>query len=313
MGLIENKPTVDGLTEAESEMIIAARKPAYFHFLVRDPIALLSACWLIFLFFAAILGPYVLGDIAVNMNLRLRNVSPGSIESSWMNILGTDALGRSMLARIVVATRYTVGISLSASIAALAIGGIIGLFAGFIGSWPGKIIMRISDVIQSFPSILMAMIVLYMLTPSPVNLVLVLAFTRLPIYIRIARAEVLELRERLFVDAARVLGSSTTQIIFRHIAPMVIPTVVNILTVDFALVMLSESGLSFLGIGIQPPSITWGLMVAHGRNYLALAWWQAFFPGLMIMLTTLSINLLASWARRIKDPLQRWRYQLPKN
>jgi peptide/nickel transport system permease protein len=159
----------------------------------------------------------------------------------------------------------------------------------------------------------MAMIVLYMLEPKPENLVIVLAFTRLPVYIRVARAEVLELRERLFVDAARVLGSSPIQIISRHIAPMVMPVVVNILTVDFALVMLSESGLSFLGIGIQPPDITWGLMVAHGRNYLELAWWQAFFPGLMIMLSTLSINIMASWVRRVKDPLQRWRFELSKD
>ena len=305
--------TESTLIDAEAEPVISERKPAYWHFLVRDPLALLALCWLIYLFTAAILGPELFGETAVKMNLKLRNTPPGSIETGWMNILGTDALGRSMLARIIVATRNTIGISLTAAISALLIGGCIGLFAGYVGRLPGKIIMQLSDVIQSFPSMLMAMIVLYMLEPKPANLVIVLAFTRLPVYIRVARAEVLELRERLFVDAARVLGSSTIQIIFRHITPMVIPTIVNILTVDFALVMLSESGLSFLGIGIQPPEITWGLMVAHGRNYLELAWWQAFFPGLMIMLSTLSINILASWVRRVRDPLQRWRFELSKD
>jgi len=307
MELTENK-----LIDAEAEMVIADRKPAYWHFLVRDPLVLLALCWLIYLLFAAVFGPMILGDIAVKMDLKLRNTPPGSIETGWWNILGTDSLGRSMLARCIVATRNTIGISLTAATVALLIGATIGLFAGYIGRWPGKIIMQISDVIQSFPSMLMAMIVLYMLEPKPANLVIVLAFTRLPVYIRVARAEVLELRERLFVDAARVLGSSTIRIIFRHITPMVIPIIVNILTVDFALVMLSESGLSFLGIGIQPPQITWGLMVAHGRNYLELAWWQAFFPGLMVMLSTLSINVMASWVRRVRDPLQRWRFELKK-
>jgi len=301
------------LIDTEAEMVIADRKPAYWHFMVRDPLALLALCWLIYLLIAGIFGPIILGEAALKMDLRLRNTPPGSIETGWMNILGTDALGRSMLARCIVATRNTIGISMSAAVAALVIGGIIGLFAGFIGRLPGKIIMQISDVIQSFPSMLMAMIVLYMLEPKPSNLVIVLAFTRLPVYIRVARAEVLELRERLFVDAARVLGSSPAQIIYRHIAPMVMPIVVNILTIDFALVILSESGLSFMGIGIQSPEITWGVMVAQGRNYLAIAWWQAFFPGLMIMLTTLSINILASWLRRVRDPLQRWRFELSKN
>ncbi|MFH1026790.1 MAG: ABC transporter permease subunit, partial [Pseudomonadota bacterium] len=110
----------------------------------------------------------------------------------------------------------------------------------------------------------------------------------------------------------RVLGSSSLMIMYRHIAPMAAPTVITYWTVDVAFVMLSESGLSFLGIGIQPPEITWGLMVANGRNYLEIAWWQAFFPGLMIMLSTLSINILSSWVRRIIDPLQRWKFEVQK-
>ena len=246
------------------------------------------------------------------MSLRARNTPPGFLHGGWMGILGTDSLGRSMLVRIIVATRNTMGIALAASVSAMIIGGIIGLFAGYVGRWPEKVIMQISDIIQSFPSMLLAMVVLYILEPRAFNLVIVLAFTRLPVYIRVARSEVLELRERLFVDAARVLGSSSLQIMYRHIAPMASPTVITYWTVDVAFVMLSESGLSFLGIGIQPPEITWGLMVANGRNYLEIAWWQAFFPGLMIMMSTLSINILSSWVRRIIDPLQRWRFEVQK-
>jgi peptide/nickel transport system permease protein len=163
---------------------------------------------------------------------------------------------------------------------------------------------------MSFPSLLLAVIVLYMLEPSVGNLVLVLAITRIPIYLRTTRAEVLEIRERMFVQAAQVMGASSLRIVFRHILPMVIPTLVTIATLDFAFVMLAESALSFLGIGIQPPEITWGLMVAQGKQYLANAWWLAFWPGLAIILTTLSLNLLSNWLRIALDPAQRWRLEI---
>ena len=131
----------------------------------------------------------------------------------------------------------------------------------------------------------------------------------MPIYMRTARAEVLEIRERLFVSAAISMGASNLRIIFKHIAPLTIPTLITIATLDFAFVMLGESALSFLGVGIQPPEVTWGLMVAQGRNYLQIAWWLAFFPGLIIMLVALSLNLLSSWLRIVLDPRQRWRLE----
>jgi peptide/nickel transport system permease protein len=167
--------------------------------------------------------------------------------------------------------------------------------------------MRLADVIMSFPSLLLAVIVLYMLEPSIINLVIVLAITRIPIYLRTTRAEVLEIRERMFVQAARVMGASDTRIVLRHILPVVVPSLVTIATLDFAFVMLAESSLSFLGIGIQPPEVTWGLMVAQGRPYLAQAWWLALFPGLAIVITTMSLTLLSGWMRTALDPVQRWR------
>ncbi len=142
------------------------------------------------------------------------------------------------------------------------------------------------------------------------TLVAVLAITRLPVYIRTTRAEVLEIRERMFVSAARVMGASPLRIALRHVLPMVLPTLLTIATVEFAIVMLAESGLSFLGIGIQPPEVTWGLMVAQGRGYLATAWWLSFFPGVAIMLTTLALNLLSGWMRIATDPMQRWRLEV---
>lgn len=277
----------------------------------RDKFALVAACFLIIMAFCAIFGPWLLGDVATKMNLKLRNTPPLALEHGWLYILGGDALGRSILARIIVASQNTLAIAAATVPLALLIGGTLGLIAGYKGGWVSSAIMRFADILMSFPSLLLAVVVLYVFEPRVANLVLVLAITRMPVYIRTTRAETLEIRERLFVDAARVLGADTPRIVRKHIAPLVISTLITIATLDFAYVMLAESALSFLGLGIQPPEITWGLMVAQGRNYLTSAWWLAFFPGLMIMLTTLSLNLVSNWVRVAADPVQRWRLEMP--
>ncbi|MCB1834896.1 MAG: ABC transporter permease, partial [Geminicoccaceae bacterium] len=222
------------------------------------------------------------------------------------------ALGRPLLARIIVAARNTMMVAAGAVVCSMVIGTILGLIAGYSSKTASQIIMRLADVIMSFPSLLLAVIVLYMLAPSVGNLIVVLAITRIPVYLRTSRAEVLEVRERMFVQAARVMGASTKRIVFRHILPVVFPTLVTIATLDFAFVMLAESSLSFLGIGIQPPEITWGLMVSQGRPYLTTAWWLSFWPGLAIILTTLSLNLLSNWMRTALDPVQRWRLEIAR-
>jgi peptide/nickel transport system permease protein len=276
----------------------------------RDKFATVAVIFLLLVILCAIFGPSLLGDAAVKQNLRGRNVPPFSLQQGWLFVLGADALGRPLLARIVVAAQNTLAIAAGAVILSSALGAILGLIAGYGPKWASTLIMRIADVIMSFPSLLLAVIVLYMLKPSVANLILVLAITRIPIYLRTTRAEALEIRERMFVQAAQVMGASSRRIVFRHILPMVVPTLVTIATLDFAFVMLAESALSFLGIGIQPPEITWGLMVAQGRQYLANAWWLAFWPGLAIILTTLSLNLLSGWLRIALDPAQRWRLEI---
>ena len=209
-----------------------------------------------------------------------------------------------------MAAQNTMLIAAGAVAGSLIVGTCLGLIAGYAGKWTGEVIMRLADVIMSFPSLLLAVIVLYMLEPSIANLVLVLAITRIPIYLRTTRAKVLEVRERMFVQAARVMGASNLRIIFRHILPVILPTLLTIATLDFAFVMLAESALSFLGIGIQAPEVTWGLMVSQGRQYLTNAWWLAFWPGLAIILTTMSLNLLSSWMRVALNPTQRWRLEI---
>lgn len=281
-----------------------------FRMLLADKFALCAAIFLLIVLAMAILGPSWLGDLATKQNLRGRNAAPFDFERAWVWWMGADALGRPLLARVIVATQNTVMVAAGAVLISAVIGTVLGLIAGFSSPRVSQIIMRLADVIMSFPSLLIAVIVLYILGSSIFNLMMVLAITRIPVYLRTTRAEVLEIRERMFVQAARVMGASSKRIVFRHILPVVLPTLTTLATLDFAYVMLAESALSFLGIGIQPPEITWGLMISQGRQYLTNAWWLSFWPGLAIILTTMSLNLLSNWLRIALDPIQRWRLEI---
>lgn len=278
--------------------------------LLADRFALCAAIFLLVILVLAIVGPSWLGDLATKQNLRGRNAAPSDWERGWVWWMGADALGRPLLARIIVATQNTLMVAAGAVALSAVMGTVLGLVAGFSSARVNQVIMRLADVIMSFPSLLIAVIVLYILGSSILNLMLVLAITRIPVYLRTTRAEVLEIRERMFVQAARVMGASSKRILFRHILPVVLPTLTTLATLDFAYVMLAESALSFLGIGIQPPEITWGLMISQGRQYLTNAWWLSFWPGLAIILTTLSLNLLSNWLRIALDPVQRWRLEM---
>ncbi|NML76135.1 ABC transporter permease [Rhizobium sp. S-51] len=291
--------------------------PAEPRFVVRmarmlwaDKFALCAAIFLVTILVLAIVGPSWLGDLATKQNLRGRNAAPFEWERGWVWWMGADALGRPLLARIIVATQNTLMVAAGAVAISAIIGTVLGLIAGFSSPRINQVIMRLADVIMSFPSLLIAVIVLYVLGSSILNLMLVLSITRIPVYLRTTRAEVLEIRERMFVQAARVMGASSKRILFRHILPVVLPTLTTLATLDFAYVMLAESALSFLGIGIQPPEITWGLMISQGRQYLTNAWWLSFWPGLAIILTTMSLNLLSNWMRIALDPVQRWRLEM---
>lgn len=275
-----------------------------------DKFALCAAIFLIIILVVAIVGPSWLGDLATKQNLRGRNAAPFEWERGWVWWMGADALGRPLFARIIVATQNTLMVAAGAVAISAVVGTTLGLIAGFSSARINQIIMRLADVIMSFPSLLIAVIVLYVLGSSILNLMLVLSITRIPVYLRTTRAEVLEIRERMFVQAARVMGASSRRILFRHILPVVLPTLTTLATLDFAYVMLAESALSFLGIGIQPPEITWGLMISQGRQYLTNAWWLSFWPGLAIILTTMSLNLLSNWMRIALDPVQRWRLEM---
>ncbi|MFP5078396.1 ABC transporter permease [Rhizobium sp. YIM 134829] len=295
------------------ETVPAAEPSAPVRFarmLWADKFALCAAIFLLLILVLAIIGPHWMGDLATKQNLRGRNAAPFDWSRGIVWWMGADALGRPLLARIVVATQNTMMVAAGAVALSAITGTLLGLIAGFSSPRVNQVIMRLADVIMSFPSLLIAVLVLYMLGASILNLMVVLAITRIPVYLRTTRAEVLEIRERMFVQAARVMGASSRRILFRHILPVVIPTLTTLATLDFAYVMLAESALSFLGIGIQPPEITWGLMIAQGRQYLQNAWWLSFWPGLAIILTTMSLNLLSNWMRIALDPVQRWRLEM---
>jgi peptide/nickel transport system permease protein len=293
---------------------MAGEEPAFIRrlgrMLLADRFALVAALFLMLMLVLALVGPAWLNDEAIKQNLRGRNLAPFDWSRDWLWWLGADALGRPLLARIIVAAQNTLMVAAGAVLISAVVGTFLGLLAGFSSPRVSQAIMRLADVIMSFPSLLIAVIVLYLLGSSILNLMLVLSITRIPVYLRTTRAEVLEVRERMFVQAARVMGASSRRILFRHILPIVFPTLTTLATLDFAYVMLAESALSFLGIGIQPPDITWGLMISQGRQYLTNAWWLSFWPGLAIILTTLSLNLLSNWLRIALDPTQRWRLEM---
>jgi peptide/nickel transport system permease protein len=264
---------------------------------------------LILLVIGAGLAPYLFADVSLKMNLALRNAPPLSFEHGYLFALGADSLGRPIVPRLLVAARTTLLVSVSVVLCSMTVGSILGLLAGFYDRVVGTLIMRMADLVMSFPSLLLAVIVLYVMEPRAANVVIVLAITRTPVFIRVARAEVLEVRERLFVESARAAGATDLRIMLVHIWPVVAPTILTVATLDFANVMLAESSLSFLGIGIQQPAFTWGLMVATGRNFLTTAWWLAVFPGLAILLTALATNLLSNWLRIATNPMLRWRLE----
>jgi len=189
----------------------------------------------------------------------------------------------------------------------VAAGTTLGMVAGYYGGRCDDIIMRFVDVVMGFPSLLLALIVLYALGSNVTNLVFVLAATRWVTYARVARAETLRLRHFQFVEAARLTGCADITIGARHILPNLMAVISTLAAMELGGVVLSESGLSFLGLGVQPPAASLGLLVAQGREYLQKAWWLMTFPGLMIFLLTMSVYILSNWLGIAMDPVQRWR------
>jgi peptide/nickel transport system permease protein len=277
--------------------------------LLSDKLAVCAALFLILVaLFAYGVAP-MLGPEAMQQQLLSRMHAPFQFRYGIRDFLGTDALGRSTLFRMIVAAQTSLTIAICTVAIAATLGTMIGIYAGLCRGVIDAIAMRLADVILSFPLLLLAILFLYLLEPSIVNIIVLLVVGRLPLYLRVSRAEALEVSRRLFVDAARLQGASRWWLCFREIGPVVAPTTLTLAALDVSLVMLVESALSFLGLGVQAPMISWGLMAADGQPFMRVAWWLTFFPGLAIFLCAISFNVFSNWLRLALDPAQAWRLE----
>jgi peptide/nickel transport system permease protein len=251
----------------------------------------------------AAFGPLLPLPDPVHSDLRARMKPPSlSLATPNPHPLGTDQLGRDILSRIVTGSRVTLGVACSAVILGGVVGVLLGLMAGYFGGWLDRIMMRLVDIQLAIPLMLLALMVVAALGPSLRNLIVVLALTSWVRYARIVRGSVLAIREREFVQSARAIGAGSTRILLLHILPNVLTPALVVATLELSRVIVLEAGLSFLGLGVQPPSPDWGRMLAEGRTYISSAWWIITLPGVALMLCVLGVNLTGDWLRDKLDP-----------
>lgn len=249
----------------------------------------------------ALFGPWIApyDALASDTNATLQ-------KPSWSHWFGTDQLGRDILSRVIVATRLDMMIALSSVVLVFAIGGLAGVASGYFGGWTDRIIGRLSDTIMAFPLFILAMGIVAALGNTVTNIVIATVIINFPIYARIARAEASVRRESGFVQAARLCGNSDWKIIAFHILPNILPIMMVQVSLTMGYALLNAAGLSFIGLGVRPPTPEWGIMVAEGATYIVAGqWWIALFPGLMLMLAVFCFNLLGDGMRDIVDPLRR--------
>jgi len=283
----------------------------YASALVHDRLTLAAVVFLALLVVCAVFAPIVAPFDPETQSLMLRNQPPmtEAEDGGFLpHLLGTDQLGRDLLSRILFGARVSLAVGFAGAIFSGLVGITLGLIAGYYRGVVDDIIMRLVDTQMGFPSLMTALLVLYVLGAGMWKVILVLAVTRWMVYARITRGLVLSSREEVFVESARAVGCSDRRILVRHILPNLLSPLLVLMTLEVATMILTEASLSFLGLGIQPPQSSWGLMLAQGRAYVTTAWWLVTFPGLVILLTALSLNLVATWARAVTDPVTRWRY-----
>lgn len=273
---------------------------------LRDPSAVLGSFLLTLLIISAIAAPILAPHDPGLTNLQLRNTPPAwSDGGSTDHLLGTDPVGRDILSRIIYGARVSLFVGLAVTILAAALGVLLGLISGYYGGVIDEVIMRIADLFLVFPFILLAVTIIAVLGAGITNLIITLVITGWVQYARLVRSQVLTLKSVQYVDAARVAGGHTGRIIGRHILPNLLSSVVVLGTLQMAFVLLNEAALTFLGLGVNPSTPTWGTMINEGRNYIYNAWWVITFPGIAILLTVLAINLIGDWLRDVIDPTLR--------
>lgn len=251
----------------------------------------------------AVVGPFVAPASPTEQHVSQRLRPPvWSADGSSEHILGTDQLGRDVLSRLLYGARISLIVSFGSAALALVVGVLLGVIAGFYRGWLDEVIMRLVEIQLSFPYLLLAITLMAMLQPSIRNVILVLAISGWVVHARLVRGITLSLAQKEFVVAARALGCSDARMIARHILPNLVAVATVVFTLQVAQFVIAESALSFLGLGLRPPTPSWGSIMNEGREYLELAWWIETFPGLAIMLATTGVGLLGDWLRDVLDP-----------
>lgn len=261
--------------------------------------AVIVAAVILLAFAAPWIAPYDPATVNPIQRLKPPFWMKGSLDGHW---LGTDNLGRDMLSRLIYGVRVSLIVGLGAVIVSGIIGALLGLVAGYYGKWINTLIMRTADAFYAIPSILLMLVMLAVVGPGLTTLIWVIGLTGWVPYARVIRGEVLSLKERDYVRAARSVGVQNGRILIRHILPNVLSSFIVLSGMNVATAILMEASLSFLGLGIRPPDVSWGTMLSDGRQYIATSWWVATFPGLAITITVLGVIYLGDWLRDVLDP-----------
>lgn len=261
-----------------------------------------------FVFFGLILlsvfGPSLLGVSATKFNVVDKFLPPVGFEGgSWAHLLGTDQLGRDLFARSLIGLRNALMIGLVSVIGMFILGSTIGMIAGYVGGWVDLILMRITDAQMAIPVIILAITILGVSRPTPFAIVCVLILAGWPAYARTARSVMLSERRKEYVRAAKILGASNLRILLVHVAPNILPPIAFVAVLDVARMMIIEAILGFIGIGIQPPTPTFGTIIADGTKYLLNAWWITTVPGLLLTISLCGINLMGGALERARNKL----------
>jgi peptide/nickel transport system permease protein len=254
----------------------------------------------------ALAAPLIAPQDPLQQSLRARLKAP-TLEApdGRAHLLGTDHLGRDVLSRVIYGSRVSLLVGFAAVVVGGAIGSALGLLAGFRGGWLDSAVMTLADAQLAFPFILLAIGIIAVLGPSFPTLIVVIGLSGWVAYARILRSQVLVLRSREFVDAIDALGGTVPRIVLRHILPNVLSSIVVIATLELARAIVLEATLSFLGLGVQPPTPSWGGMVHEGREYLDSAWWISTIPGIVLMLASIVVSRTGDWLRDLLDPTLR--------
>lgn len=269
----------------------------------QSPLSVAGLVIILLLVLIAVIGPFFVPypkDATGAVHIREKLQGP-----SWSHLFGTDSVGRDVFTRVIVGARISLLAGFVVIGLAMTIGTLLGAVAGYFGGWVGEAIMRLTDIFLTIPDLILAMAVAAALGPGLTNVMIAVSLVWWPGYCRLTRANVVSLRDAQFAEAARSLGASRRRVLFRHVLPNAFPTILVKGSMDIGFAILTTAALGFIGLGTQPPTPDWGVMISDGRKFLREAWWFSTFPGTAILLTVIAFNLLGDGLRDVFDPRAR--------